>query len=545
MKSQTPSPDASAWHFTDALSRLSTPTYAHDRSRVDFKLSGPLSASVSQARASHHNPSTARKASPSRASWETDSSDSGCESLRSDTHKPTQIYKEKTSLDSSPPIFQGDQSCNDNSNSVIQQTPEKPTFTQSSVQASPSSQSKILFAPPPTNSHASRTPEAAISVLSPPAGTITILKRQLKDMSHKINPNSQMHGSPTMNPQSSRMVAASNKLDKEPTSKKGREVSEHSSQLESDESDTLMKHNSLMRSGAMEFVPLQVGIAGDQKKRYGTSISPKDGNKLISSVRAENIDQNKRLVKKSESKAVSDRRILLIIRLIQIFPDYAQRVSDLGQPQGCHLKTPQMLDTIHVFVDMSNILFGLHESVQDTQGSPRNLKASDLDMSFANFSLIIERGRPAAKRVLAGSDHLPATKDAESLGYEVNILNRVRKERGRGRPEKASTYGHRWVEQGVDEILHLKMLESIIDSEEPTTMVLASGDAAKAEYSDGFLPVVERALQRGWNVELVSFRRALSSAYKNKDFRTMWGPRFKIMLLDEYVHSLYEGYLLN
>ncbi|KAJ5709655.1 hypothetical protein N7493_009946 [Penicillium malachiteum] len=536
----SPSRGDSAWRFTDALSRLSTPAYSHDRSRVDFKLSGPLSTSVLQARASLHNPSTAPKASLSHESCKTGGSDPEWETPHSDMQKSTQSSTEDTSLDSSPPMYQGHQSCNDNSNSVIQQASQKPTLTQGSVQVSPSSQSKTILVPSPTKSHATKATKAAISVsLPPPRPSIRILKRT------KINPNAPVHDPPTMNAQSSQMIPASNKLDKEPASKQTQELSEPSSQCESDESDTLINPNPLMRSGAMEFVPLQVGIAGDHKKDYGTSTPPKHENKFASPVHAENMGQNKRLVNRSDSKAVSDRRILLIIRLIQIFPDYAQRVSELGQPQGPHVQTPRMLDTIHVFVDMSNILFGLHESVQDTQGSPRNTKASDLDISFANFSLIIERGRPAAKRVLAGSDHLPATKDAESLGYEVNILNRVRKERSRGGPERASTYGHRWVEQGVDEILHLKMLESIIDSEEPTTMVLASGDAAKAEYSDGFLPVVERALQRGWNVELVSFRKALGSAYKNKDFRAIWGPRFKILLLDEYVHSLYEGYLLS
>ncbi|KAJ5714489.1 uncharacterized protein N7483_011670 [Penicillium malachiteum] len=464
---------------------------------------------------------------------------------RSNLHGLVQLSKKKTSLDNirSPPLCQGHQSYNDNSNSVKRQTSQEPPFTQGSVQGPPLSKSKTALVPSPTF-HATIAPDSGISTfLPPPTATVTLLKRPLKDMDQEINLNAHMHGPPTMNLQSLGIIAPSNNLDKKkPTSKKEQKTSERSSQFESDESDTLVDPNLLPRSRAMEFVPLQVGMVGEQNKDYGTSTSYKDRNKLASSVHVENIGQNKRLANDSNSKAVSDRRLLLIIRLIQIFPDYALRVSELGQPQRCHFKPPPILDTIHVFVDMSNILFGLHESVQGKGDHPPNAKANDIDMSFANFALIIERGRLAAKRVLAGSDHLPATKDAENLGYEVNILNRVRKGRYQIKPEIASS-GQRWVEQGVDEILHLKMLESILDSEEPATMVLASGDAAKAEYSDGFLTMLKRALQRGWNVELVSFRKALGSAYKNKDFRAMWRPRFEILLLDEFVHSLYEGYL--
>ncbi|KAJ6021291.1 hypothetical protein N7540_006795 [Penicillium herquei] len=456
----------------------------------------------------------------------------GWEVSRSDLHGMMHLSKEKTSLDNipSPPLCRGHQSYSDNSNSINVQTSQKSKFTQGSPQGPPSTRSKTTLVSSP-NFHTTIAPDTGISpFLPPPTATVTLLKRPLKDMDQGINLNAHMDGPPTM-------------LDKKnPTGKKEQKTSGRSSQFESDESDTLVDPNLLTRSRAMEFVPLQVGMVGEQKKYYGTSTSCRGRNKLEPSTHVENLGQNKRLVNDSDPRAVTDRRLLLIIRLIQIFPDYALRVSELGQPQGYRIKTPPILDNIHVFVDMSNILFGLHESIQDKRDGPSNAKANDLDISFANFALIIERGRLAAKRVLAGSDHLPATKDAESLGYEVNILNRVRKGRYRVKPEMASTSGQRWVEQGVDEILHLKMLESILDSEEPTTMVLASGDAARAEYSDGFLAMVKRALQRGWNVELVSFRKALGSAYRNKEFRAMWGPRFQILLLDEFVHSLYEGY---
>ena len=99
----------------------------------------------------------------------------------------------------------------------------------------------------------------------------------------------------------------------------------------------------------------------------------------------------------------------------------------------------------------------------------------------------------------------------------------------------------KWVEQAVDEILHLKMMESIVDASEPAIMVLATGDAAEAEYSGGFLKMVERALAKGWRVELASFRHNTSGAYKRKEFRGKWGDRFGIVELDDFVEVLLVG----
>ena len=94
------------------------------------------------------------------------------------------------------------------------------------------------------------------------------------------------------------------------------------------------------------------------------------------------------------------------------------------------------------------------------------------------------------------------------------------------------------MEQAVDEILHLKMMESVVDAEEASTMVLATGDAAEAEYSGGFLKMVERALGKGWKIELASFRHNTSGAYKRRGFRQQWGERFKIVELDDFVEVL-------
>ncbi|ETN46061.1 uncharacterized protein HMPREF1541_00245 [Cyphellophora europaea CBS 101466] len=234
------------------------------------------------------------------------------------------------------------------------------------------------------------------------------------------------------------------------------------------------------------------------------------------------------------------------------------KTSGLMLPEFTTLNTSSI--GVHVFIDMSNISIGFHDCLKIARGIDRDIRVRRIPMDFHNFSLVLERGRPAAKRVLVGSDTNPAVLQAESLGYETNILERVHKAKEltpRQRKYAARSGGEtsgsetntgftpraaaKWVEQAVDEILHLKILESLIDTDKPSTIVLATGDAAEAEYSGGFLKMVERALAKGWMVELVSFKLNTSSMYLRPDFRAKWGPMFKWIQLDDYAEYLING----
>lgn len=206
-------------------------------------------------------------------------------------------------------------------------------------------------------------------------------------------------------------------------------------------------------------------------------------------------------------------------------------------------------------------MIGFHDSLKLSRGLSISQRIRRQPLSFQNFSLILERGRPTAKRIVVGSDNFPAISEAKAIGYETSILDRVHKAKELTPRQKrfSNTNGHgtgtgsgsettaatavqfapeKWVEQAVDEILHLKMMESVVDAIEPSTMVLATGDAAEAEYSEGFLKMVERALGKGWRIELASFRHNTSGAYKRKEFRQKWGNRFKIVELDGFVEAL-------
>jgi hypothetical protein len=204
-------------------------------------------------------------------------------------------------------------------------------------------------------------------------------------------------------------------------------------------------------------------------------------------------------------------------------------------------------------------MIGFHDCLKLARDIPVATRVRRVPMCFHNFSLVLERGRPAAKRVLVGSDKFPVIQQAKAIGYETNILERVHKAKEMTPRRKGLLHGgvnsgissgsetnhvpapEKWVEQAVDEILHLKILESLIDADRPATIVLATGDAAEAEYSGGFMRMVERALEKGWMVELVSFKLNTSSAYKRKEFRAKWGPMFKWIQLDSYVERLMDA----
>ncbi|KAI9685181.1 MAG: hypothetical protein M1822_004768 [Bathelium mastoideum] len=302
-----------------------------------------------------------------------------------------------------------------------------------------------------------------------------------------------------------------------------------------------------------------------------------------------------------------DRYWALMLKLIADFP--ADRRT---------LVSPSLLINhnsdpagVHVFVDASNIFIGFHDQLKRARGIPVNARVPRVDLSFASLALLLERRRPVAKRVLAGSTpSVPAFAEAAQIGYELNVLDKVHKAKELTPRQKffeAATNktptpkpGHRqrtnnshnhqrttsdepattdyyyssdnnnnnnhngsttntsaplasvsatpvpvpgakWHEQAVDEILHLKILESVVDcSSHPTTIVLATGDAAEAEFSEGFRRMAERALQKGWSVELCSWSRNISAAYRRREWVEQWGERFRVIELDEYAEELLE-----
>jgi hypothetical protein len=179
---------------------------------------------------------------------------------------------------------------------------------------------------------------------------------------------------------------------------------------------------------------------------------------------------------------------------------------------------------IHVFYDNSNI-YGGALTVR-TLNEPSSHWAA-FRIYYRNMFHLIEGSRIVDDSILAGS--VPPACDglweyARSHGYSTDLLKRVEKDDGR--------IG----EQGVDELLHLKIANCLLDNEpQNRALVVATGDGKQSEFGTGFRTQIERALKRGWKVEVWSWDKTLNSCYG-----VLMGkfPGLEVKSLDAYYYSV-------
>jgi len=104
--------------------------------------------------------------------------------------------------------------------------------------------------------------------------------------------------------------------------------------------------------------------------------------------------------------------------------------------------------------------------------------------------------------------------------------------------------GTRIREQGVDMSLHYRMLETIVDSDKPEVMALLTGDSGiDPESNTGFIKLVERALKKGWTVEVYAVKESLSQR-NYQPLIDKFGDNLQIEFLDdvyEQITFLVEG----
>eukprot|EP00004_Rigifila_ramosa_P027179 TRINITY_DN8738_c0_g1_i6.p1 TRINITY_DN8738_c0_g1~~TRINITY_DN8738_c0_g1_i6.p1 ORF type:complete len:111 (-),score=22.52 TRINITY_DN8738_c0_g1_i6:2-334(-) len=105
------------------------------------------------------------------------------------------------------------------------------------------------------------------------------------------------------------------------------------------------------------------------------------------------------------------------------------------------------------------------------------------------------------------------------------------------------------MEQACDEILHLKIANAVNDHTyflhialatvylmPRPVLALITGDGALSQFNTSFVDQAKRALDRGWVVEVYSWRAALSSAWKR--LRKEYPGRVLIVDLDNHVKSI-------
>jgi len=145
---------------------------------------------------------------------------------------------------------------------------------------------------------------------------------------------------------------------------------------------------------------------------------------------------------------------------------------------------------------------------------------------FRNFSQLIEAGHTVETRVLGGS--LPPDNEvlwghARNQGYDTSLLQRIENNEGR------------FVEQGVDEILHLKIANILLDLDAPQTLILGTGDGNLGDFETSFEQQVRRALKHGWDVEIWSWSDQLSGKF---DAINVNGRHPTVKTLDQYYDSI-------
>ena len=155
----------------------------------------------------------------------------------------------------------------------------------------------------------------------------------------------------------------------------------------------------------------------------------------------------------------------------------------------------------HIFIDNSNAFGGAQRAAAKLEPEAIWLAVR---LYYRNFFRLIEKGLTPTTRVLAGS--VPPGNDvlwdyARNAGYNTDLLRKVEADDGR------------LVEQGVDEIAHLKIANALLDYDPPQTLVLITGDGHDSHFGTSFTRQAERALKRGWHVRVWSWEEQLSGKF--------------------------------
>jgi hypothetical protein len=155
----------------------------------------------------------------------------------------------------------------------------------------------------------------------------------------------------------------------------------------------------------------------------------------------------------------------------------------------------------HVFIDNSNVF---HGAQREAKRREPDAPWPAVRISYPRLFTLVEATHTVITRTLAGS--VPPGNDdlwshARRGGYNTDLLRRVASSDGSSR------------EQGVDEMLHLKIANALLDYDAPQALVLVTGDGAKSDFGTSFIRQAERAVKRSWTLHVWSWRRQLSPKF--------------------------------
>lgn len=179
---------------------------------------------------------------------------------------------------------------------------------------------------------------------------------------------------------------------------------------------------------------------------------------------------------------------------------------------------------IHVFYDNSNVWGGAQAHRAENEPT---VPWVALRIHTTHMFRLIEQARHAVTRVLAGS--VPPAADelwewARKNKYQTDLLKKVESDDGS------------ISEQGVDEILHLKIANVLIDYPSTDTLVVVTGDGSVSEFGTGFISQIDRAIKMGWRIEVWSWSKTLSRKYLALSKK--WPKQVKLIALDPFYESV-------
>lgn len=179
---------------------------------------------------------------------------------------------------------------------------------------------------------------------------------------------------------------------------------------------------------------------------------------------------------------------------------------------------------VHMFFDNSNIWGGANQlrKINEPKGHWAAFR-----IYWRNLFELMAEGREVREAILGGSvppQCAELWKYARQEGFVTDLLHKIEKDDG--------SIG----EQGVDELLHLKIANCLLDYDPAdNVLVVATGDGRVSSFGTGFYAQIERALIRGWKVELWSWKPTLNSTYKTLANKH---PNLSIHLLDSFYPSV-------
>ncbi len=181
---------------------------------------------------------------------------------------------------------------------------------------------------------------------------------------------------------------------------------------------------------------------------------------------------------------------------------------------------------IHVFFDNSNIWGGAQLIRKEREP---HVQWAALRLYFKNLFTLIQNGRKLETAILCGSvppSCEPLWQYARDNGYDTNLLRRVARDDGSV------------IEQGVDEILHLKMINTAtrFRNQPEKIMVVATGDGKVSEFNTSFPEQIHLAIDLSWDIELWSWSPCLSGAYTQLQHE--FPRKVRVMMLDNYYDSV-------